>query len=242
MGALQGKVAIVTGSASGIGHATAKLFAKAGASVFQVDIRYDAKSSLGKIETRFGADLTKNDQVKEAVAECIRRFHHLDIVVNCAGIEMPGTVIDLDESQFDRVLDTNLKSVFLVCKYSIPHLMRNRRGGSIINVSSDIGISPIPGSDAYAASKGAMIALTKAMSKNWAKNGVRINCIAPGPIDTPLLHRFVNKAMIRFVTGSLIPMGRLGQPEEVAKVALFLASDESSFVNGAVYTVNGGLV
>ena len=112
----------------------------------------------------------------------------------------------------------------------------------MINVSSDLGLSPIPSIDAYAASKGAVISLSKAMSKNWAKNGVRVNCIAPGPIDTPLLHRFIGEDLLKSVANSLIPMGRLGKPEEVAKVALFLASEESSFVNGAVYTVNGGLV
>ncbi len=139
-------------------------------------------------------------------------------------------------------MDTNVESMFLFCKYSIPYLLRNRKGGAVINISADLGPSPIPSIDAYAASKSAMIALSKAMSKNWANKGNRVNCIAPHPVDTPLLHRFIGKDLREFVMSSLIPMGRLGKPEEIARITLFIASDDSSFVIGAIYTANGGLI
>ncbi|MDG6908483.1 MAG: SDR family oxidoreductase, partial [Nitrososphaerota archaeon] len=131
--------------------------------------------------------------------------------------------------------------IFLVSKYAVPHLLKNERS-AMVNVSSDLGIQPIPGVDAYAASKGAIIALTKAMSKNWAKNGLRVNCVAPGPIDTPLLRRFVDEPILDFVKQTMIPMGRLGRTDEIASVIAYLAGDESSFVNGAIFTANGGLV
>lgn len=217
---LKGKVAIVTGAASGIGRATANLFRKNGARVFEVDIRFrGAKANPGTL--RFGADLTQAPEARDAVAECQKKLGCLDIVANCAGIEMKGNVVDLEEKDFDRVMQTNVKSIFLVSKYSVPAMLKGGRGGSIINLSSDLGISPIPGVDAYAASKGAIISLTKAMAKNWAKSGIRVNCIAPGPIDTPLLRRFQDEKSLEFVTGSLIPAGRLGTPEEVAQVAFF---------------------
>ena len=139
-------------------------------------------------------------------------------------------------------MDTNVKSMFLLCKYSIPHSLRNRKGGAEINISSDLVLSPIPSIDGYAASKGAMIALSKAMSKNRPKKGNRVNCIAPRPIDTPLLHRFIGKDLREFVMSSLIPMDRLGKPEEIARITLFLASGDSWFVIGAIFTVNGGLI
>lgn len=139
-------------------------------------------------------------------------------------------------------MDTNVKSTFLVCKYGIPLLLKTSQKGSVINLSSDLGLQPIPGVDAYSASKGAIIALTKAMSKNWAKTGLRINCVAPGPIDTPLLYRFQDSKTLEFVKEVLLPQGRLGTADEVAKVVAFLASDDSSLINGAVLTANGGLV
>lgn len=235
---LTGKVAIVTGAASGIGRSTADLFAKNGCRVFELDIRYDQDNSSSK----FRADLTSSSEVVKALEFFQKKYERLDVLVNCAGIEMPGNVVELPEESFDRVMATNVKSIFLMCKFAIPIMVKTSKTPSIINISSDLGLQPIPNTDAYAASKGAIIALSKALSKNWAKQGLRVNCIAPGPIDTPLLHRFQKDELLNFVKSTLIPAGRLGSPEEVANVALFLASDQASFVNGAILTVNGGLL
>ena len=242
---LQGKVCLVTGAYSGIGKATAELFLERGASVFEVDIKFER----GKANKRsdkdytYGADLTLESDAKRAVEECKKTFGRIDVVGNCAGVEMHGTVVDLPIENFEKIMNTNVKSIFLVCKYSIPEILKSTERGSIINLSSDLGIQPIPSVDLYAASKGAIIALSKAMSKNWAKQGLRVNCIAPGPVDTPLLKRFFEDGTtLDFVKKYMIPAGRLGNPEEIASVAAFLASDASSFVNGAVITVNGGLL
>ncbi len=241
---LFGKVALITGAASGIGKSICNLFALNGAKNFEVDIKFGdtecSKSSPPRL--KFQADLTKSQDVQRAVKSLEQTYGRLDIVVNCAGIEMPGNVIDLPEESYDRVMNTNVKSIFLICKYAIPIILKSANASSVINLSSDLGIQPIPNTDAYAASKGAIISLTKALSKNWAKQGLRVNCIAPGPIDTPLLHRFQSEDVLNFVKNTMIPQGRLGTPEEVANAALFLASDKSSFINGAILTVNGGLL
>jgi NAD(P)-dependent dehydrogenase (short-subunit alcohol dehydrogenase family) len=239
---LQGKIALVTGAASGIGLATAELFESLGARVFSVDLAYPKGLSRKEGSLIFGANLTSFAQVQEMLRYCESEFHGLHIIVNSAGIEMKGTVIDLSEESFEKVMKTNLKSIFLVCKFGVPLLQKTSDKGSIINLSSDLGLQPIPGVDAYAASKGAIISLTKAMSKNWAKSGLRINCVAPGPIDTPLLSRFQEPGVINFVKENLLPQGRLGTPQEVANVIAFLASDASSLINGAIVTANGGLV
>jgi NAD(P)-dependent dehydrogenase (short-subunit alcohol dehydrogenase family) len=239
---LQGKLALVTGAASGIGQATADIFESLGASVFRVDLAFHQGFSKKDRLLTYGADLTSSIQVQEMLRECEKEFQGLHVIVNSAGIEMKGSVLDLSEESFDRVMDTNVKTVFFVCKCGIPLLQKTSNRGSIINLSSDLGLQPIPGVDAYAASKGAIISLTKAMAKNWAKSGLRINCVAPGPIDTPLLTRFQEPAVLHFVTENLLPQGRLGTPHEVANVIAFLASDASSLVNGAILTANGGLV
>jgi NAD(P)-dependent dehydrogenase (short-subunit alcohol dehydrogenase family) len=239
---LSNKVALVTGAASGIGASVSDLFSKSGAKVFRVDKDFSQSDAATGAKSGFRADLVISADVEKAIDALWQLYGRLDIVVNCAGIEMPGNVVDLDEKSYDKVMDTNVKSIFLVCKYAIPLILKSTKEGSIINLSSDLGIQPIPNTDAYAASKGAIISLTKALSKNWAKQGLRVNCIAPGPIDTPLLHRFQNENVLEFVKNTMIPAGRLGTTEEVANVALFLASSRSSFVNGAVVTVNGGLL
>jgi NAD(P)-dependent dehydrogenase (short-subunit alcohol dehydrogenase family) len=238
---LEGKVALVTGAASGIGSATSKLFLTLGAKVVSADVARIEGSGASNQRT-IVADLRSESQVKAVIADCQKSFGGLHILVNSAGIEMRGTVVDLSEESYDRVMDTNVKTTFLVCKYAIPLLLKTSDRGSIINLSSDLGIQPVPGVDAYAASKGAIISLTKAMSKDWAKSGLRINCVAPGPIDTPLLRRFLDDKSLEFVKSVLLPQGRLGTVDEVAHVVAFLASDESSLVNGAVLTANGGLV
>ncbi len=242
---LAGKVALVTGGASGIGLAISQALVQNGARVISVDksFRKGGSDSSSSKQIQFGADVTVESEVKEALSSCEKNHEAMDILVNCAGIEFRGTVVDATLNDYQRVMDTNVKSVFLMCKYGIPIILKTSRGGgSVINVSSDLGVQPIPGVDIYAASKGAIIALTKGMSKNWAKTGLRINCVLPGPIDTPLLRRFHSEETLQFVKEYMIPMGRLGTAEEIAKVVLFLASDQSSFINGAAITANGGLL
>ncbi len=239
---LNGKVALVTGAASGIGLSVANLFESRGAKVVRADKAFTKGKSSTDTGMRFGADLRIEAEVQELIRAVEVSCHGLHVIVNCAGIEIRGTVIDLSQESYDLVMDTNVKSTFLVCKYGIPLLLKTSQKGSVINLSSDLGLQPIPGVDAYSASKGAIIALTKAMSKNWAKTGLRINCVAPGPIDTPLLYRFQDSKTLEFVKEVLLPQGRLGTADEVAKVVAFLASDDSSLINGAVLTANGGLV
>jgi NAD(P)-dependent dehydrogenase (short-subunit alcohol dehydrogenase family) len=168
---LQEKFALVIGAVSGIGLATAELFESLGARVFRVDLAYPKGLSRKEVSLALGADLTSSAQVQEILQHCESEFHYLHIIVNSAGIEMKGTVIDLSEESFEKVMNTNLKSIFLVCKFGVPLLQKTSNKGSIINLSSDLRMQPIPGVDAYAASKGAIISLTKAMSKNWAKSG-----------------------------------------------------------------------
>lgn len=238
---LANKVAIVTGAASGIGSSIARVLKDSGCHVFEIDLKFSNEQTNSSSGSKFQADLTSSSDVQRAFEFFQKKYQRLDVLVNSAGIEMAGNVVDLSEESFERVMNTNVKSIFLTCKHAIPIMLKSKQT-SIINMSSDIGLQPIPNSDAYAASKGAVISLTKALSKNWAKQGLRVNCIAPGPVDTPLLHRFQSAEMLDFVKNRLIPAGRLGTPEEIAEVALFLASDKSSFVNGAILTVNGGLV
>jgi meso-butanediol dehydrogenase / (S,S)-butanediol dehydrogenase / diacetyl reductase len=244
MESFKGKVALVTGAASGIGRATSELFCELGATVIKVDRSYggSTKISYDRNSSEIGVDLRSSTDVIDLFAQIERRFAQLDVIVNSAGIEMKGSVLEVSVEDFELVMDTNLKSTFLVCKYGIPLLLKYAKSGSVINLSSDLGLQPIPGVDAYAASKGAIISLTKALSKNWAKQGLRINCVAPGPIDTPLLKRFQDQKTLDFVKDVLLPQGRFGTASEVARVIAFLASDGSSLINGAIITANGGLV
>jgi NAD(P)-dependent dehydrogenase (short-subunit alcohol dehydrogenase family) len=238
---LLGKNAIVTGAASGIGKAICESFLSNGVSVFGIDRVFPKGIGTGGKFFECGADLGISQDVKAAVEMYDRSMGSLDILVNSAGVELRGTVVDVSEEDYERVMNTNLKSIYLMCKYSIPMMLKTGKG-SVINISSDLGLQPIPGVDIYAASKGAIISLSKGMSKNWAKSGMRINCILPGPVDTKLLKRFHSEETLKFVKEFMIPMGRLGTPEEIASIALFLASEQSSFVNGAAITANGGLL
>jgi NAD(P)-dependent dehydrogenase (short-subunit alcohol dehydrogenase family) len=242
-----GKVAVVTGAASGIGRSIAILFSKAGAHVAGADIDEEGLEETLSIITRDGGiglkvrtDVSSVSQVNNLMKETISRFGKIDVLSNNAGIEMSGTVMSLTEEDWDRVMNVNLKGTFLCSHFAVPYIAKN--GGAIVNMSSDLGLSPIPNVAAYAATKGGIIALTKAMAKDHAKDRIRVNCVAPGPIETPLLHRFQPEQVLKMVTDVLLPMGRLGTADEVAKAVLFLASDEASFVTGAILTVNGGLV
>lgn len=244
MARLDGKVAIVTGAAMGIGKAIALEFANQGAKIVTADIDVREGKKVENLinknrESLFiKADVSEEKDVKNLVEKTVQKFGKLDIVVNNAGIYEPKSIENLDAKDWDKTINTNLKSVFLVMKYSIPYLKKN--GGSIINMASGLGIVPEDKGGAYCASKAAVIMLTKVAALEFGKYGIRVNCICPGPIDTPLLRKVLSKNEMETYAKKQTIMKRIGTPEEVAKVALFLASADSSYVTGSAYTVDGG--
>ncbi len=249
---LSGRVAIVTGGGSGMGRSFSILFAKEGARVVVVDIvEKSGTETVTLIEKAGGqalfvlADLTKAEDAKQVVRKTIDAYGRLDTLVNNAGILHMGTVVQTTEADWDAILATNLKSMFLMSKCAVPEIAKN--GGTIINMASDAGLIGNPDSAAYCASKGGVISLTRAMALDHAAEGIRVNCICPGAIDTPLLKKGFDELSQeqrdawRARVKERYPLGRIGKPEEVAQVALFLASDGSSFMTGAAVSVDGGL-
>ena len=249
MGKIDGKVAIITGAASGIGKATAILFAQEGAKVVVADVLDKLGEETVKTINESGgkavfvhADVSKAEDVKNMVKKAVDTYGRLDIIFNNAGIEgATADTANYPESVFDKVIAINLKGVWLGIKYAVPELLKNG-GGSIINTSSVAGLVGFAGLSAYNATKGGIIQLTKTAALEYAKQNIRVNCIAPGVIETPMVERALKgqpEAKAAFI--QIEPVGRFGKPEEIAKAALFLASDDSSFVTGTVLTVDGGL-
>jgi NAD(P)-dependent dehydrogenase (short-subunit alcohol dehydrogenase family) len=239
MGRLEGKVCVITGSASGIGAETAALFAREGATVVGVDLNHDAGGELS-----IQADVTDERQVKDMYAEVRERFGHVDVLFNNAGISPSddGSVLETSLEAWQRVQDVNLRSVFLCCKHGIPHLLE-AGGGSVINTASFVAVMGAATSQiSYTASKGAVLALTRELGVEFARRGVRVNALCPGPVNTPLLQELFakdpEKAARRLVH---LPMGRFAEAREIANGALFLASDESSYVTAQAFLVDGGL-
>ena len=239
MGRLEGKVCVITGSASGIGAETAALFAAEGASVVGVDLNADAGGELA-----IQADVTDEQQVKDLYAQARERFGRVDVLFNNAGISPSddGSVLDTSLEAWQRVQDVNLRSVFLCCKHGIPHLL-DAGGGSVINTASFVAVMGAATSQiSYTASKGAVLALTRELGVEFARRGVRVNALCPGPVNTPLLQELFakdpEKAARRLVH---LPMGRFAEAREIANGALFLASDESSYVTAQTFLVDGGL-
>lgn len=247
----QNKIALVTGGAMGIGSAVAKLLAKRGAKVLIVDRAKDEgnkmvsviKSNGGKTEF-FKADVSNSKNCYAAVNKIIDLYGKLDIVSNNAGIQRYGTVESTPENEWDEVMNINLKSVFYICKFAIPYLKKTK--GSIVNMTSVQAFATQRGVAAYTTSKHALIGLTKSMAIDFARDGVRVNCVAPGTVDTPML-KFAasldpNPQSVYDACINMHPLGRIANPQEVAEVVAFLASDRASFVTGACYLVDGGLL
>jgi len=248
--ALAGKVAIITGGASGIGRATAALFASEGASVVIVDIDEERGGQACEEIAGHGgralfhhADVTSSQDCVEVMARVEREFGRLHVLFNNAGIIRRASVLELSENEWDRMMAVNVKSVFLMCKHAVPLLARSG-GGSIINTASGWGLAGGPRAAAYCASKGAVVLLTKAMAIDHGPQNIRVNCICPGDTDTPMLRqeaRELGEPDDAFLgAAAQRPLQRVGQPREIAQAALYLASDASSFVTGSALVVDGG--
>ena len=243
---LKDKVAIITGAASGIGKATAKLFAEHGAKVVVADIDKEGGSQTvtqiqnGGNEAIFvETDVTLKVDTEKMVAQTVETYGKLDILFNNAGIAMRLPVAELPEADWHRCLDVNLTGVFLCAKAAIPAMQKNG-GGSIINMSSIYGVVGADVRAAYVASKGGVTNLTRGMALDYAENNIRVNCICPGFVETPLVAGVIKTPEEYQALADKHPMCRLGQPEEIAYGALYLASDESAFVTGIALPIDGG--
>ena len=236
---LSGKVCVITGAAGGIGSATAAVFEREGAHVAGVDI---AEHSVGELSLT--ADITSEEAVEAMYAQVHERFGRIDVLFNNAGISPTddASVVETTLEAWERVQTTNLRSVFLCCKHGIPHLLEGG-GGSVINTASFVAVMGAATSQiSYTASKGGVLALSRELGVEFAKRGVRVNALCPGPVDTPLLRELYAadpvQAQRRMVH---VPMGRFADATEIANAVLFLASDESSYVNATTFLVDGGL-
>jgi NAD(P)-dependent dehydrogenase (short-subunit alcohol dehydrogenase family) len=252
-GKLAGKVALVTGAGSGIGRASAQLFASEGAAVAVVDLREDAATeTAGKISAdggravAIGADVTDADAIAAAVARTADELGRLDVVYNNAGIGSTGSVADAAEDDWDRCVAINAKGTFLTSRASVPHLEASG-GGAIVNQGSVAALVGVANFAAYCAAKGAVVALTRSMAIDLAPRGIRVNVICPGTVFTPLMEPMLtargggDMAKGLAMTVAKYPIGRLGTPEEIARLALFLASDDAAFITGSTFTADGGM-
>lgn len=248
---LAGKTAIVTGAASGMGKAIATLFAEQGANVVLADLNKGAAEQVAKELPEGKAhpvqtDVSDDQSVAALVKETVSTFGSIDVLVNCAGVPQAFTPIEeLSLEQWDRTMAVNTKSIFLTTRHSVPHMKAGNKG-SIINIASIAGIRARPGLNAYCASKGAAIMLSKALAIELAPYKIRVNVINPGPAETPMLGKFINGDDAEVEAGkkdifiSSVPLGTLIQPEDIAQAALYLASDLSKIVTGEVMNVDGG--
>lgn len=248
---LQDKVCLITGAGSGMGQVAARMFAAQGAKVAVCDIRDEAgQQTVEQVQEKGGdarfisCDVSNEHSVSSAVNELMDTYGKVDVLYNNAGI-MPAedeSVIHTSEEVWDRVMAVNVKGIFLTCKYVIPEMMKQRRG-SIINIASFVAFMgcTVP-QDAYTASKGAIVSLTRSLAVQFRPHGIRTNAICPGPIETPLLMDWLVKdEAARQVRLSRQPSGRFGKPEDIVNCAIYLASDESDWTNGAIMNIDGGI-
>lgn len=250
---LDGRSAIVTGGASGQGRAASLLFAEAGANVLVCDWdEAGAKATASAIEQAGGtaasmrADVSDEQDIRAMIAAAADRFSRLDVLFNNAGVGFSSrsrftmaSVVDTPSEDWDAILAINLKGAALGCKHALP-VMARQGGGVIINNASINGLVAMPGADAYTAAKGGIIALTRVLAADWGPRGIRVNCICPGGVDTPMIAEILRDSGGSEALSQGAPLGRIAQPEEIASVALFLACDASSYVTGAILPVDGG--
>lgn len=244
------RVAIVTGGASGQGLETCRGFSHGGGKVVVADWNEEAAQRVAKEigGLAIKVDVSSEEQVKAMVDTTVDKFGRLDVLINNAGIGFSASgrykmanVVETPMDAWDAIMAINLKSVGMACKYAIP-VMVNQGGGAIVNIASINGIAALTGADAYTASKGGIVALTRVLALDWARKGVRVNCVCPGVVATPMIEGVLNDPGFLDMVQTRIPLGRPGRPEEIAAVSLFLASDEASFVHGAIIPVDGGQV
>jgi NAD(P)-dependent dehydrogenase (short-subunit alcohol dehydrogenase family) len=244
---LQDRVAVITGAGSGIGRAMSLLFAREGARVLAADLdgaaAEETAAQVGAQCVAMRVDASQPDEVRAMIERAEAEMGRIDVLCNNAGIGSTTDVVDCEPDDWDRVMTVNVRSVFLGCKYAVPHMVRQGRG-AIVNTASVAGMVGVPKRASYCASKGAVIALTRQVAMDFVKQGVRVNCVCPGTVDSPWVERLLagvdDRAAARAALEARQPMGRLGTPEEVAAAALYLASDDAAFVTGTSLVLDGG--
>jgi meso-butanediol dehydrogenase / (S,S)-butanediol dehydrogenase / diacetyl reductase len=244
---LKNKIAIVTGGGSGIGEATARLFAAEGATVIVADKNIASAKAvaaeIGGTASALEVDVAKTVSVKAMIDGTVAKLGRLDVLFNNAGYGITGSVVETAEDDWDALMAVNVRGVYLGCKYAIPHMIR-QGGGAIVNTASTTSVAGIKDRAAYVTSKGAVAAMTRAMALDHVADNIRINCVGPGTIETPYFTKIFagsnNPAALRGALEARQPMNRLGRPEEIAKAVLFLASDDASFCTGSTLFADGG--
>ena len=248
---LEGKVAVITGAGAGIGRASALLFAREGAAVMIADLESEAgEETVAQIRREGGVaasvqvDVSESVDVERMVRTTVESFGRIDVLFNNAGVNFPATVVDITEEAWQRSLDVNLKGVMLGCRHAIPEMLKTG-GGSIINTASMLGLVASPRQAPYSAAKGAVVMLTRQVAIDYAQQNIRVNCLCPSEVNTEMNRRFIEqspnpRAELRRVLAR-IPLDRMAEPEEIASAALFLASDDSSYITGVALPVDGGL-
>ena len=244
---LKNKIALVTGGGAGIGQATARLFAAEGATVVVVDKNAGSAKTvaaeIGGKALAITADVSKSTDVQAVIAETISKYGRLDILFNNAGYGITGSVVETSEEDWDALMSVNVRGVFLGCKYAIPHMIK-QGGGAIVNTASTTSTAGIKDRAAYVTSKGAVAAMTRAMALDHVHQNIRINCVAPGTVESSYFDKILAAApdpkAVRQALEVRQPMMRLGRPEEIAKAVLYLASDDASFCTGSTLFADGG--